>query len=422
VRIRPHAIDDAVCAGARRNTAAAIALLAVLAGCVDEANGPSTEADDGAAGTVDAADAAVLGDEAAHATDDGDAAREDASVDAAGPTFPVELADTLRSIVESNLRAVAAPGFTVTVSSPSLGVWEHAVGLSRLSPPTAMAPGDRLRVGSITKSFNAAVAIQLEHEGVWSLDQPADNWVSGLGLGSDVTLRRLLDHTAGLFNYTDDPLFLTQPPTRPSDVVAWALEHGRVHDPGRGWSYSNTGYFVTGLAIEAATGTSFAAAVRARLLDPLELVDTATQPDELALSIVDGHVNGRENTDIVDMSWAWAAGGMVSTTGDLCRWARALYAGDALSPEVREAVLTEALLLDGTPTGYGLGTYLSVARGAVAPRGVVGHTGSTSGFRGEVFVDLATETCVAVLTNDFLAHPDRVADLVWDALPGAAPP
>jgi len=124
--------------------------------------------------------------------------------------------------------------------------------------------------------------------------------------------------------------------------------------------------------------------------------------------------------DRLHMSWAWAAGGMVSNVHDLCRWAGVLFGGELLTAEALEEMTHPTPLSVERGEPYGLGIYVKERGGGRA----LGHTGSTMGFRGELFFDPGSGICVAVLTNDFLAKPLVIADEVWALLrerpPGVA--
>jgi D-alanyl-D-alanine carboxypeptidase len=338
----------------------------------------------------------------------------DADVAAAPALAPATVA-ALEAAVDEGFEAVEAPGVQVTVVAPGHGTWSRDEGLATAEPPAPLAPGDRFRVGSVTKIFNAAAILQLVAEGALGLDDPADQWLVGFDFGPGVTIRRLLNHTAGLFNYTDDANFLgrSTAPATPTEVIAWARDHGQVFEPGADWSYSNTGYYVTGMILEAVEGAPLAEVLRRRLLGPLGLDDTFLESFEpMPGGRVTGHLLGSSAEGLLDVSWSWAAGAMVSNGADLCRWLDAVYRADVLPAALREAMVTPTALPGGGAAGYGLGTYI-VTRGGVS---LVGHTGSTMGFRGEVFMHLESGTCVAVLSNDFFASPRGLADLVWAAL------
>lgn len=341
-----------------------------------------------------------------------------------GDSFPSDLRADLQTIVDENLVLVGSPGITVAVSIPGTGHVELAAGVRSVQTLDPMRPDDRQRVGSITKAFTVATLLSLENEGLVSLDDPANQWVTGLGLPDTITLRQLLDHTAGLFNYTDDVSFVDHisEPWTPEQVIAWALDtqmqgHGYLFAPGTGYRYSNTNYLVAGLSIEAISGAPFHEAVRARTIDRVGLRTIGLDGFEVThADYVDGH-QGYDTvvTDRMQPAWGWAAGGMVSSARDLCVWAEALYRGDVLPADDRASLvaITPQSIASGIDL-YGLGT-MQVTRGG---RTVFGHTGSTDGFRAEVFIELDSGICVAVLANDFFSAPKSVSEPIWQALAG----
>ena len=124
--------------------------------------------------------------------------------------------------------------------------------------------------------------------------------------------------------------------------------------------------------------------------------------------VTQGHVGfGTPITEGFSMSWAWAAGGLVGNVEDLCRWADRLLFGGTLSDDSLALMMAE-----GEHDRYGLGVDRRVKGG----HDVVGHTGSTMGFNGELFVDPATGVCVAVQTNDFFGVSEPISDGLWDDL------
>src|SRR5689334_21789830 len=133
-------------------------------------------------------------------------------------------------------------------------------GFGNLKPRTPMRPGDRFRVGRITKAFVATVALQLVSERKLSLEDNVERWLPGVvPNGRRITVRQLLNHTSGLFNYTEDRKFVAaafRDPLRvwrPRDIVAIATAHEPYFAPGAGWRYADTNYYVVGLIVEAAT-------------------------------------------------------------------------------------------------------------------------------------------------------------------------
>src|SRR5256885_14289786 len=174
--------------------------------------------------------------------------------------------------------AAGAPGAIVLARDGSRTL-RLAAGVSDRAHGTPMRVSDRFRVGSVTKTFVAAVVLQLVGEGKLSLDDTVEKWVPGLVPGGDaITVRELLNHTSGIFDYLNDGDSTVLRPYLKGDLghvwtpralVGVASKHPPHFPPGSGWSYSNTGYIVLGLIAEAATGDSLGAELKRRPFEPL---------------------------------------------------------------------------------------------------------------------------------------------------------
>lgn len=317
--------------------------------------------------------------------------------------------DELDPIIDAHWMDVGARGVTLAVHRDGT-THVYARGVANVQDRRDMRPGDRLRVGSITKTFTAATILQLVDEGALSLDDTIDRWVPMFSLGTGVTIERALGHLTGLYNYTDDAGFLNEVAVRvaPADVVAFALQHPSEFAPGESFGYSNTNFVLLGMVIEAVTGSSYASVVRARLLDPLALDDTFIEDGEPAPGLVQGYILNAVPPPF-DASWGFGTGSFVSTAEDLCRWAEALYRGTVVPPDMLAFMTRESQPPSGINTNYGAATYLRRKGG----RDVVGHTGSTMGFNAELFIEPASGDCVAVLSNDFFGETEVLAEPLW---------
>ncbi|HUQ61389.1 serine hydrolase domain-containing protein [Lentzea sp.] len=257
-------------------------------------------------------------------------------------------------------------------------------GTAELDDPRPVPLNGRFRAGSITKSFTSAVVLQLAGEGRVDLDAPVARHLPGLVDGR-ITVRQLLQHTSGLFNYTNALDFDPQgfEPIRyrhwePEELVALSTSRPLQSEPGTRWEYNNTGYVVLGLLIEKITGQGHAEAVAQRVLKPLRLDDTTFPGSDLDIhgpharsyGVVDG---GPTDTTRWNTTVFWAAGDIVSTTRDLDTFYAALLGGDLLEPEQqRELTRTTAV-----SPGYGLGVFVDRASCGAT---IIGHTGSVPGF------------------------------------------
>ncbi|HSI98942.1 MAG TPA: serine hydrolase domain-containing protein, partial [Patescibacteria group bacterium] len=207
-------------------------------------------------------------------------------------------------------------------------IWAGASGRAR-DGRTELSATTPLVIGSVTKTFIAATVLQLVDEGRVRLDDPLRRHLPQLRqLSDEITVAQLLDHTSGLADLFNDTTRrgLEEEPTRSwvaADVLATL--HEPWYEPGEGWAYANTNYFLLAMLVEAVTGEPLAAELDARFLDPLNLGTT---------SVLDGGEPGSP----LDEAWTtifWGSGAMGASAGDLARWGDALYAGDLLSRESR---------------------------------------------------------------------------------------
>jgi D-alanyl-D-alanine carboxypeptidase len=244
----------------------------------------------------------------------------------------------------------------------------------------------RFRVGSITKTFVSTVVLQLVGEGRVGLDDPVERYLPGLlPDGDKITVRMLLQHTSGLYNFTQalplDPAgfeAIRYKHWEPEELVALATAKPLDFPPGTSWSYSNTGYVVAGLLIEKVTKRPYAAAVQQRVLRPLGLDDTVVPGDRTGLPGPHAHGYWSLGDQVVDItklnpSVAYSAGEMISTTADLDRFIDALLDGRLLKPAQR-AELTKTLPFTD---GYGLGITSSQTPCGTT---VWGHDGGIPGY------------------------------------------
>ena len=228
-------------------------------------------------------------------------------------------------------------------------------------------PGQRFRVGSITKTFTATVVLQLVDEGKLSLGDTLESRLPGVvPRGAEITIRQLLQHRSGLVNYTDYTSWLKGPSRAgtlmPIDLLRFAGSKPLLFDPGTQWSYSNTNYVALGLVIEQITGSSYADELRRRIFEPLGLDKTELPQTRLLPDLDDNGelLPGSKEYDRTgyEVDWAnpnvsWAAGGIVSNGRDLSRFYSALLKGRVVSTASLAAM--RSTVAGGPDGGYGLG-------------------------------------------------------------------
>lgn len=318
-----------------------------------------------------------------------------------------ELAAELDALITQWRRDAQVPGVVAALRLPDGSVWTGAAGRAVVGPGGARATVDTPWViGSITKTFVAALAFQLQEEGRLSLDDPISTWLPDYPDGSLITLRMLLNHTSGIGDYFWHPDYKTLVFDRPThrwtvdEILALAAERAPVFRPGARQEYSNTNYILAGRILEVAGGAPLAEQLRARFIEPLGLGSVVLQGDE---PVPDGAAKGYWR----DGSWVdwsdgttlrpstsaatvvWAAGALLSSVRDLIRWEDALYGGEILAPE------SLAQLLTFESGGYGPGTRYQRMAGWDG----YGHGGSLRGFVAGMYRLPEPDVDVIVMTN-----------------------
>jgi D-alanyl-D-alanine carboxypeptidase len=312
------------------------------------------------------------------------------AVGAAGATDARALAsDTIIDDTVRRLVADGSPGAIALVRTEA-GTTRAVAGLARITPRVRLRSVDRYRVASVTKTFVATVVLQLAAEGKLGLDDTVERRLPGLvPNGGSITLRQLLNHTSGLFDYDSDREWQAARLARPGrvwtprELVGVATSHPPLFKPGSRWAYSNTNYILLGLVVEAVTGRPLAEQLEQRLFRRLALRSTS-YPTRTAIGgrFAHGYVVSRPpiprpRGTLIDVSSllspsAWGAGQIVSNARDVAAFYAALLGGRLLQPTMLATMKTPV-------AGYDYGLGLAVFH---TPCGkAFGHNGDIAGYR-----------------------------------------
>ncbi len=304
-------------------------------------------------------------------------------------------------IVETAREAAAAadvPGAALGV----LGARKEelaAFGVTSVEHPLPVTPETYFQVGSITKTFTGTVAVALAAEGLLDLDEPVRAYIPELRLGDEAaaagaTMRHLLTHMGGWEgDFFDDP-------GRGDDALALMVARltvlPQVVPLGTLWSYNNAGFYIAGRVLEVLARAPFERVVQDRLLGPLALEHSHFFPEDvMTYRFAVGHHTTETGTTVA-RPWplaraANAAGGLISTVGDLLRWARFHLAGDP--PWL--ASMREPQVEIRAGESMGLTWHLSEVQGLQ----LFGHDGGTLGQISRLLVAPEAGRALAVLTN-----------------------
>lgn len=239
--------------------------------------------------------------------------------------------------------------------------WVNAYGYADLENNVPAKPESAYRLGSVTKPMTAVAIMQLVEKGKINLDAEVQTYVPYFPKKQwPVTVRQLLGHLGGISHYKDAAKELhikEHKPTR--DAIAIFENFDLVAEPGTRYSYSSYGYNLLGAIIESASGMSYGDYMRQNVWLPLAMTDTRMDnPLEVIPNRVRGYqlINGKvKNSEFVDISSRFAAGGTRSTVPDLLKFARGVMAGKLLSAQSMDVVATSMSTKEGRLTNYGMG-------------------------------------------------------------------
>ena len=314
-----------------------------------------------------------------------------------------DLAARLQGILESYLARGGAPSISAAVIVRGVGKWQGAVGTANKLDDEAATPDTAYAVGSITKTYVAALVMLLAEDGQFSLDDPAADHLGPLAgpKANGATIRQLLGHRSGVFNYTNDPRIFEEKPWTFAEVLELIGEP--TFQPGEQFEYSNSNYLLLGEMVEYVTAGPITRPLHERLLDPLGLDRTYYGPiEQTGAPLAHGYttvggmeLDGYDDSGVLPTenlaSGARSAGGMSATAADVADWMFSLYSGQVLSDESLDE------MLDFSASGsYGLGVGLTFLRSG---RTAVGHDGGIPGFVSVGNFDRESGVVVVVLTN-----------------------
>ena len=269
------------------------------------------------------------------------------------------------------------------------------------------------RIGSITKGFAAVLVMRLRDEGLVDLDDRLERHVSGTELG-DRTLRALLSHSAGIAAEPPGPWWERSPGTQWPDLAA-ALSRDRLLEPAGGrFHYSNVGFALLGQVVERHRQMSWYDALRAEVLDPLEMRRTSysAEPPHADGFAVHPWADLVLPEAVQDTGAMAPAGQLWSTVADLGRWASFVTGdtGGVLESSTVEEMRAVRVVEEGPEweSAYGLGFQVFHIGG----REYVGHGGSVPGFLSRLVADIGRRTGAMQVANVTSGYPLDAQELL----------
>jgi D-alanyl-D-alanine carboxypeptidase len=353
----------------------------------------------------------------------------------AQPLIDVRTEIVLQKALERLVAGAGALGATAAVRCDGLGAWAGAAGSRDFSETNsesssetnsesnAMLAGACMPAYSITKTMTAICVVRLAETGALALDDAISKWVPDLPFGDRVSLRRLLDHSAGVPNYSlieEQIVALAASPGRAwsfDQFVDASCRRGLDFEPGAGWSYSNTGYMLLKRVVERANDSSFAGAIDEHIVGPLGFSNTYVAEDSF-VSLAPGFSRRfctpgplADVREVMDPGWC-ATGVVTSNAAELCEVFHALFGGKlVLRDSLAQMTTVRRVPGDFPPAvtpSYGLGL-MADPDGVFGPE--FGHGGAGPGYDLRVahFRQMADRrVSIAVMCNTDEVEADEI--------------
>lgn len=250
------------------------------------------------------------------------------------------------------------------------------------------------KIGSITKSFTAAMIMRLAEQDSLSLETTLDNYFPDMPNSDEITIEQLLRHQSGLVNFTNLPEYANyfEDETSRKQMLKRFKEAGTSFEPGENTEYSNTGFVLLGYIVEDETGLSYADALQQMITGPLGFNSTYYAAG------IDPDLNEADSFTFQENDWIPAsrtnmfipggAGAIASTAEEIARFFRNLLKDDILTDES----LREMTAFDGS---FGLG----LIRFPFRDRTFIGHNGGIDGYTSNAAHYADGDLTLAILTN-----------------------
>lgn len=313
----------------------------------------------------------------------------------------------------------------VLVAEHGTAIYKKSFGFADAKRERPNTAASRFQLASVTKIFTSTAVLQLLDKGKLRLDNPFAKYFPEFPY-PEITVRQLLSHTAGLPDFQIFEELVEADPSKTftnADVIPALIRWKQplAFKPGEAWSYSNPGYCLLALLVEKSSGLKFEDYVRQHIFAPAGMTesyfdtDLRSSPDaNKAMEQQYPLLIDKDLQPVEKSKWQGFVGngGLISTTGDLLRFDKALYSGALLKPHTLEEAFTPAKLTNGQSAQtdtlsalYGLGWFIldteSVGK-------IVWHGGGRPGVVTMFLRNISKLQTVVVLDNSFNRETYRI--------------
>jgi CubicO group peptidase (beta-lactamase class C family) len=286
-------------------------------------------------------------------------------------------------LISNRMKEYQVPGLSVAINHNGKLIYSQTYGLADLEHSSPVHRNSSFKIASLTKPITAIATMQLVERGEVELDRRISHYISNLPKAWEaITVRQAMSHTSGLADYFRAPDWSWKNSWRidlsHEEFIAMCSKSPPDFPPGEQMKYSNTGYYLLGMLIEAVAKTTYADYISKNIFDRAGMSNSRL---DNAKAIVTNRVRGyhlengkHANAEFTSDTWAYSEGGVLTTAIDLAKLDSALHTETLLSRSTIQQLWTPAKLNDGTvgvigdngagkPNHYGLGWFLSEYKG-----------------------------------------------------------
>jgi len=342
--------------------------------------------------------------------------------------LPAATAAQIDVLIRHELSAGPIPGASVAIERRGRVIYQKGFGFADLENQVPVTPESVFPIGSITKTMTGLAIQQLIAAGKVDLDAPVGRYLPALPAPArDAKIRFLLDHTSGIAGYTEIPGFPnnTQAPITRDEVLGWFASRPLLFPSGTRWSYTNSGLYLLGLVIEAVSGMPYADYVQQHEFTPFGMSkSTLAGWTPVIAGRAHGYRHGPEgfeNAPRYDALLPFAAGAVMSTSGDLLKYRHGVFDEGPTSTAIRTQLLRQDRLSDGFVLPYSLGC---LVLGNFEGHRRIGHPGDIYGFSAQYSYYPDDDLTIVILTNtqDAGFPPIAIEQKIARVLFGLRPP
>jgi len=311
---------------------------------------------------------------------------------------------SIDALMQQATKVAHLPSAVILVNKGGKTIYQKALGIADLEHDIPATMNAAYGIGSITKSFTGLATIQLAYKGKIDLDKPISAYLPDYeGPGAVTTVRQLLNHTSGIPNYLGEvpgnQVGLERNAYSREQMVDYFDAEPLKFEPGSRFSYTNSGYYLLGLIIEAVSGMDYYEYLQTNIFDPLEMTRTYSGDDA---QIIPGRAQGYgldSNGYVNAPTWSYlvpfSAGSLMSTVDDLVKFNRGVFHSEFLPAGLRKMFLQTTTMSGGELNYYTNGLIISDFNGHQK----ISHAGSVWGYTSNQAYYPEEDITIIILVN-----------------------